>query len=263
MVFRRNCIYIYTDGSSFHNPRKGGIGIRYIYLDNNENEKRIDLELMGYEGATNNQMELKAVIDGLNEISNQSISTDYNHIEVRTDSRYVVDNVNRAIFQWSKNKWLNFSDKPVENATLWKELIKIIKSRQCRVTFVWVRGHSRDPDNKAVDKLAKASAKGELKDPIYIIKLRRKKSLLKTRIGSVNMNGQKISIQIINEEFLRLQKISKYRYEVTSKKSEFFGCVDFIYSEIHHLKAGHKYYVVLNTDNNNPRILKLIKELGK
>src|SRR5688500_11379190 len=112
MNFRRNNLYIYTDGSSFHKPRKGGMGIRYIYLDRDELEHRIDIEVMGHEGATNNQMELKAVIEGLKEIKNQEIPINYSFIEVRTDSRYVVDNKNRAIYTWSKNKWLNFNGKP-------------------------------------------------------------------------------------------------------------------------------------------------------
>ncbi|MEP7197458.1 MAG: ribonuclease H [Saprospiraceae bacterium] len=263
MVFRKNCVYIYTDGSSLQRPRKGGMGIRYIYLDINEEEKRIDIDEMGYKGATNNQMELKAVIYGIKNLSKQLIEAKYNSIEVRTDSRYVVDNVNNSIYNWSKNGWLNYNKKPIENASLWKELIKELRTLRCCFKFEWVRGHSKDPDNKAVDKLAKVSAKGELKNPLNIVKLRRKKSNQKTRQGSVMMNGQRISIHIINEEFLRIQKISKYRYEVISKNNKFLGNVDHIYSDIHHLKAGHAYYVVLNKDNNNPRIMKLIKELNK
>ena len=37
-MFRRNTIYIYTDGSSLPRPRRGGVGIRYVYLDEKEEE---------------------------------------------------------------------------------------------------------------------------------------------------------------------------------------------------------------------------------
>lgn len=260
MILRKNCLYIYTDGSCLPKPRRGGIGIRYIYLDNLDNEYRIDHIVEGYKGATNNQMELKAVIEGLKNAKNQKIPAYYNLIEVRTDSRYVVDNKNRAI-NWSKQKWLTQYGKPVENADLWKELIKVLCEINCRVELVWIKGHSKDIDNKAVDNLAKNSAKKYLRSELQTVKLRRKKSKQKTRIGSVEMKGQKISIYIINEEYLRLPKTSKYRYEVISKGSKYFGNLDIAYSELHHLKAGHKYLVTFNKDNKNPRILKMLREI--
>ncbi len=260
-IFKKYHLYIYTDGSSLPSPRRGGIGIRFIYLDEKEEEFYIDLELEGYEGATNNQMELLAVIEGLRNSIDQNIPIKYHEIEIRTDSRYVVDNRNNAIYYWSSNKWFNKDGKPVENAELWKKLIKEIKGVNCRVNIIWVKGHSADPHNKAVDKLAKRSAKSLLKEPLDQIKLRRKKSDKKTKIGSIEMKGQRVSIHIINEQYLRVQKLSKYRYEIISKKSEFYGNVDFIYSELHHLKGGHRYYVILNKDSKNPRILKLIRAI--
>ena len=75
------------------------------------------------------------------------------------------------------------------------------------------------------------------------------------------MKGQRISIHIINEQYLRMQKLSKYRYEIISKGSKYFGNIDFIYSKLHHLKAGHKYIVTLNKNDKNPLILKLIEEI--
>ncbi len=237
------------------------MGIRYVYLDEIENEYRIDLPVAGYKEATNNQMELKAVIEGLKNLKYQNIPIDYNMIEVRTDSRYVVDNKNRAIYQWSKQKWFNQSGRPIDNASLWKELIKTLKSINCRVEITWIKGHSKDLDNKAVDKMAKQSTKSLLNPPIYTVKLRRKKSIQSTKRGIIKMEGQKVSIHIINEEYLKLQKLSKYRYEIMSKSSIYNGLIDFAYSDIHHLKAGHKYYVMFNKDNKNPRIIKMIKEL--
>lgn len=260
MTLRKNWLYIYTDGSSLPKPRRGGIGIRYVYLNEKEEEFRIDGNEFGYSSATNNQMELKAVIEGLKGIKNLDIPIRYNNIEVRTDSRYVVDNKNNAIYYWAKQKWLNQYGKPVENAILWKELIKVLMTIQCKVDIEWVKGHAKDTDQKAVDHLAKQSAQAPLYPPLNVVKLRRKKSKKKTLIGSVEMKGQRVTIHIINEEYLRLQRLSKYRYEIISKRSEYYGNVDFAYSEIHTLKAGHKYIVMFNKDNRNPRIVKVLKE---
>lgn len=261
MNLRSNCLYIYADGASSPKPRKGGIGITYVFLDKNEEEQHISLEEFGYASATNNQMELKAVIKGLQESQNQTIEIDYNFIEIRTDSMYVVENSRRAINSWSKNKWFNYDGKPVENAFLWKELVKAMKEVRCRVEFKWVKGHAKDEYNKMVDKLAKKSAQAYLNPPLTQIKSRRKKSKNTTKVGCVKMEGQEISIRVINEEYLRVQKLSKYRYEVISVSSPFYEKIDIIYSEHHHLKAGHNYIVIVNTDNKNPRILEVIKEI--
>jgi ribonuclease HI len=261
-MLSKNWLYIYTDGCCLpKEKRKGGIGIRYVYLDDNENEFRIDGNEFGYCSVTNNQMELKAVIEGLKGIKDLNIPIRYNNIQVRTDSRYVVDNINRAIYKWSKQKWFNQYGKPVENAILWKELIKILTTIPCRVDFEWIKGHAKDSDQNAVDKLAKESAQIPFNPPISVVNLRRKKSKKKTQVGSIEMKGQRVSIHIINEEYLRLQKLSKYRYEVISKRSEYYGNVDFAYSEIHTLKAGHKYFIIFNKNNKNPRILKVLKEI--
>jgi len=261
-IFRKNWLYIYTDGSCLpQEKRKGGIGIRYIYLNENEEEFRIDGNEFGYKSTTNNQMELEAVIKGLRGIKDLQLPIKYNNIQVRSDSRYVVNNITKAIFIWSKQKWMDQNGKPVENAVLWKELIKVICQVPCRVEFEWVKGHAKDTDQKAVDRLAKESAQAPLNPPISVVKLRRKISKKLTRRGSVDMKGQRSSIHIINEEYLKLQKLSKYRYEVISRRSEYFGNVDFAYSEIHTLKAGHKYFIIFNKNNKNPRIIKVIKEI--
>jgi hypothetical protein len=91
--------------------------------------------------------------------------------------------------------------------------------------------------------------------------VRRKLSSQKTLRGSIEMKGQTVKIHIITEAYMKLHKLSKYRCEVISKRSKYFGCIDFIFSELHHLKAGHKYIVTFNKNTSNPRILKMIKEI--
>lgn len=263
MLLRKHILYIYTDGSSLPTPRRGGIAARYVFLNESEEEQTIDLDLQGFESATNNQMELKAVIEGLRRAPMQPIPFRLSEIEVRTDSRYVTDNKGNAVFSWSQNDWLNHDGRPVENAILWKELIKVLRSLKCRVEFKWVKGHAKDPNNKAVDKLAKQSAKALLKQPIFVTKLRRKKSSTKTKVGSIPMEGQTLAIHIINDQILKLQRLSKYRYEIISPSSPHCGLVDLIFSTHHHLKAGHLYTVVFNTNQKDPRIIEVVREIKK
>lgn len=259
-MFRSNILYIYTDGSCLPHPRRGGIGIRYVHLEDDGAEKRIDYPCFGFKGATNNQMELYACIEALKHIPKLNFDCQNLSIEIRTDSRYVADNIYYAKFVWPKNKWYNNDGKPVDNTKIWKELIKNIIKLRRRVDFVWVKGHGKDKDNKAVDKMAKESAKSAVFEPLSVVTIRRKLTHQKVRIGSVKNAGQKIGIRIITSEYFKEQRVTKYRYEVISKKSKYYGKVDFAYSNLI-LKDAHSYFVSFNKDDNNPRILKMLYEI--
>jgi len=257
-----NALNIYTDGSSYQHPRKGGIGVLYIYIDNLGNEIRKEFPVTGYYGATNNQMELNACIIALKNIPDFGGDHRYKNIYIFTDSKYVVDNINNALFVWPKTKWLKKSGAPVLNANLWKELHKQFQKIHKRIEIRKVKGHSKDLNNKKVDKLAKESAKKADNKPIVVQKLRRKISNEKTKVGSVGIKGQKITIRIISSNYLQVQKTFRYRYEVMSKASEYYGAVDFLVTK-ENVNPGHIYYVKLNNDQNNPRIEKIYKEVVK
>jgi hypothetical protein len=76
------------------------------------------------------------------------------------------------------------------------------------------------------------------------------------------MHGQTLSIRIITDTFMRAHKLYKYKYEVLSVSSEYYGNVDWIYSN-HLLRAGHHYEVLVNGDTKNPRIVEVLVELVK
>ena len=60
-----NALNIYTDGSMLSGPRRGGAAILFIAVDSEGNEEHREEVLSGYAGATQNQMELEAPIQGL------------------------------------------------------------------------------------------------------------------------------------------------------------------------------------------------------
>jgi ribonuclease HI len=177
---------------------------------------------------------------------------------------YVKGNVDRAKFLWPKLKWCNRDGRPIENAQLWKELIRVLRKVHKRVDFEWVEGHAKNPHNKAVDKLAKQSAKGVLKRPLKIVSVRKKRSTETVQQGSVPMRGQTLAIRVITDVYMRVQKVYKYKYEVLPGTSAQTGKVDWIYHESDEcLRAGHHYEVRVNDNTANPRIVEVIRELER
>ena len=72
-----DALNIYTDGSSLPRPRRGGIGVRFVYADDNGEEIYEDFAYPGHMGATSNQMELLACITGLEESISHSAFSKY------------------------------------------------------------------------------------------------------------------------------------------------------------------------------------------
>jgi len=252
-----SALNIYTDGSCYSSPRRGGIGIRFVFPDYMHKEK-IDFDPEGYIGATNNEMELKACIVALQEVSKVSELQQVSRIIVHTDSFYVVDNYNTAACFWSKNKWQKRTGAPVMNVDLWKELLKERRKIRKRIDIEWLRRRSNE-HGRAVDKLAKKSAKYATKRLSGFVDVRKKLSNKSVEYGSVKMLGQKISIRIITSEYLRSpHKIWKYKYEVISKKSRFYKNVDIIYYP-GSLRKRYGYLVSLNKNNDYPQISKVLK----
>ena len=259
MVYE-NALNIYTDGSSFSHPRRGGMALRFIWINEAGDEVAEDEELPGYESATNNEMELTACVEALERAARHHKIADVQRVVIFTDSLYVKENVPRAKFQWSKQRWLNQQGRPIENASIWKDLVHAIQKLRKPVDFEWVRGHAKDAHNKAVDKLAKSSARGVLNRPLKVSTVRRKQSSQSVQPGSVPMLGQTLSIRVITDTRLRPQKVFKYKYEVLV--GDLAGRIDLIYSE-HLLKAGHHYEVRVNTEPKNPRIVEVLNEIER
>ena len=112
---------------------------------------RHEKEMSGNEpDTTNNRMELRAAIEGLNALIEPCEVTLY------SDSKYVVDGITKWVHGWKKRGWINASKKPVRNDDLWHELIEA--EQRHRVTWRWVRGHDGHTENERVDRLASEAA---------------------------------------------------------------------------------------------------------
>jgi ribonuclease HI len=265
-----NALTVFTDGASLSAPRRGGVGVHFVHTDAVGNESYFDLDEPGYAGATNNQMELQAVITALRTIEAGRLPSEMvqgiTKIAIYTDSLYVADNLRNAIYEWPGADWHTRAGAPVLNADLWRDLVKQYKRVRAdhRVELSWGKGHSSsNPHNKAADKLAKRSAQKATRSLGRPVAVRRKHTGERTQRGSVEMLGQRLTIRIITAEAVPQQNTSRYRYEVVSRRSPFRGCVDFAYSDDPTLRAGHTYYVKMGTDQGHPQIVRVIREQGR
>jgi ribonuclease H len=143
-------IKVYTDGACSGNPGPGGWG---VVFSNGENIKCLS---GGAEYTTNNQMELRAVVEALNKIL-QKFSNE-SRFEVISDSSYVVNAINQKwLKKWEQNGWKTRKHENVKNKNEWLELLsalKELKKLKYEVRFIKVKGHSGNVLNEKADSLA-------------------------------------------------------------------------------------------------------------
>lgn len=140
---------IYTDGASRGNPGPGGWGSIIISQDE-------VVELTGsLNPATNNQMELGAVVEGLKYIKEKYGNCE---VELYADSRYVLNGIEKWIDGWVRNGWTTTAKKPVENKQYWEELLGLRNFFGKNLKLTKVDGHSGHLYNDRCDELAVMSA---------------------------------------------------------------------------------------------------------
>ena len=136
---------LYCGGSCLGNPGPGGWAYR-ICLDG-----RVQREQSGTEQhTTNNRMELRAAIEGLNSFPLAG------NIVVVSDSRYLISGMTDLLPLWKARNWRSSNGAAVQNQALWQELLRA--EGRHSVSWRWVRGHSGVPEQEYVDRLAAAAA---------------------------------------------------------------------------------------------------------
>lgn len=128
---------IWTDGSCFPNPGKGGWA--WVTECGAHSFGVVPV-------ATNNITEIQAVIEAIKAHPNRPLL-------IVSDSQYVIMGATEWWKKWESKGWKTANGKkPVMNLALWKELIALV--RDADIHFEWVRGHSGDPMNERADELA-------------------------------------------------------------------------------------------------------------
>jgi len=135
-------VELHTDGACSGNPGPGGWGALLRY---GREEKELS---GGQKDTTNNQMELMAVIRGL-EYLKRGV-----HLDLYTDSTYVLKGATEWMANWKKKGWKNSAGKAVKNRELWERLEKAMHRHT--IDWHWVKGHSGNIDNDRADELARS-----------------------------------------------------------------------------------------------------------
>jgi ribonuclease HI len=142
-------VQLFSDGACRGNPGPGG----WAYILRHPATGTEKEGSGGQALTTNNQMELMAVIAGLEALKNRS------SVEVITDSNYVAKGCSEWLAGWKKNGWRRREGKafkPVKNQELWQRLDELLAAHQVR--FTWIRGHAGHAENERCDELAVAAA---------------------------------------------------------------------------------------------------------
>jgi ribonuclease HI len=134
-------ITIFTDGAAKGNPGKGGYGVVIL------REQEVT-ELGGFkERTTNNEMELKAVIEALKAVTDSTQT-----VHIFTDSKYVVEGATGWVFGWLKNGWQTKAGSDVLNKELWQELLPLLNT--VKIEWHKVPGHVGITGNERADTIA-------------------------------------------------------------------------------------------------------------
>ncbi len=135
---------VYTDGSCLGNPGPGGWAWAVPEGPSASGGERL---------TTNQRMEVTAVLRALEAHGGPGA------VEVVSDSAYVVNCFKQRWWEgWQRRGWRNAQGKPVANRDLWEPLLAQALDGERPVTFRWVKGHSGDPWNELVDRLAVEAA---------------------------------------------------------------------------------------------------------
>ena len=133
-------VTIYTDGACDPNPGPGGWAalLKFSSAEKILTGKASD--------STNNRMELTAAIQALEALNRPC------QVAFHTDSEYVKKGITEWMPRWKARNWRRKGGK-LANIDLWQALDRAIQPHE--IEWRWVRGHSGDPDNNRVDRLAR------------------------------------------------------------------------------------------------------------
>lgn len=138
-------ILIFTDGAAKGNPGRGGFGMVISH-------QGTVFEKGGFkEYTTNNEMELKAVVEALKEVADKKVP-----VQIYTDSKYVVEGAKGWVFGWLKNGWKTKAETDVLNKELWQQLVPLLQ----KIEIEWhkIPGHSGLAGNERADVIASTFA---------------------------------------------------------------------------------------------------------
>ena len=102
---------------------------------------------------TNNRMELEGALQALEALTREDTKALSKSVFLYSDSKYVVDGIEKWVPGWKKRGWKKADKKEPENLALWQELDTVVGKFK-KLRFQWVKGHAGHPQNEYCDQLA-------------------------------------------------------------------------------------------------------------
>lgn len=257
-------IEVNIDGSAYRNPgHEGGLAVYARYSDGRP-PKLIFKE--GYDGTTNNRMELKAAIRAIEHARDIAKKEPLEGVYIKSDSKYLVENYNR-VARWRAQGWESSEGRILENTDLWKRILSLRSWSHVKISLEWEEGKTT-PEGKHVDKEAKKAAKGTLKRvDLGYIKPRVGRSKLGGKIATTMYpaDGHAQIIRIYEYETLKSKHKEEYRvkFDLYSEAEKKFTEKYFAYIP----KVGPKQfhcqhcYVVKFNDNDKHPVIERVEEI--
>ena len=217
---------IYTDGGCHSSTGTGG----WAAIIKIEGYRAISLS-GGEKDTTNNRMELTAAIKALEFMLVKVVHTE--HIELTSDSKYVVNGITQWVPGWKNKGWITSTDEPVVNRDLWEQLDEL--NTRLDVNWNWVKGHAGDENNELCDHLTQVEIAKidepdkKLDEPKIpaVFKAELTKDLLKAR--SVSIKKDPFTITVKKTE-LSIDEIKKFVLDIKEKES-YVGAIKVVIEE--------------------------------
>lgn len=142
---------IYTDGACPYNGSKKATG-GWAYVITFDSSVILS-DSGGIHNATNNRMELTAIIEGIKAVIKHTRDRPNCLYNIYTDSAYAYNCYSQGwYYGWQANGWRNSAKKEVLNQDLWLQLIPFFE--RVDFNFYKVKGHADNYYNNLVDGMA-------------------------------------------------------------------------------------------------------------
>lgn len=263
--------YIFTDWASRpwlgKKPKRvWGMWIIFAYLDENGDKVHKDMsEECGRVWATNNDMELGAVINWLKLIIYEDLSN-FKKIMVVVDSLYVLDNYKNAVY-WNRN-WTGWNTRmwnPVIHKKQWKELAKYYKkvydTHHLKLGFDKVKAHENNEENNMADKSAvkETQSKVRVKASNTTVRAKFFKKTKRYKGWYLPIQGKEVYIHIYSSRPLN-KWIYRHNIELVSRDNEFITYCWWIY---HTILSAEFIYLVRIKDDDSYQVDEVLETLDK
>ena len=146
-----NKLDIYTDGGCRPNPGTGAFA-SVLVLNGKVVMEKVEVK----RNTTNSEMELMGFIQSITDLI-MYIRTNQKDFEISfyIDSKYVINGVNKWMYNWEKNGWEKKGRGEIKHLELWKFIFDLIRQLKFLTNYeiFHVKAHKGNKFNTVVDNM--------------------------------------------------------------------------------------------------------------